>query len=116
MNGRAKDESHFCYPEHIDGQLVTLFGGLNSDNYLKGLTWDEFAKKAAAFLATLNVIHTFREGNGRAQLSFLLLLSENAGHPLDLAQMDPTAMLDAMIASFFGEERPLMKILCDMII
>ena len=81
----------------------------------KGLTQDEFAKKAAAFLATLNVIHTFREGNGRAQLSFLLLLSENADHPLDLAHMDPAAMLEAMIASFFGDERPLKKILCDMI-
>ena len=112
----SKGESHFCYPEHIDGQLATLFGDLASYSNLKGLTRDEFATKAAAFLATLNVIHTFREGNGRAQLSFLLLLSENAGHPLDLAQMDPAAMLEAMIASFFGDERPLTKILCDMIV
>lgn len=111
----SKAESHFCYPEHIDDQLARLFGGLSSDNFLTGLTQDEFAKKAAAFLATLNVIHAFREGNGRAQLTFLLLLSENAGHPLDLAQMNPTAMLGAMIASFFGDERPLTKMLCDMI-
>ncbi|MES2905295.1 MAG: Fic family protein [Pseudomonadota bacterium] len=111
----SKGDSHFCYPEHIDEQLVTLFGGLASDNHLKRLTHDEFAKKGAAFLATLNVIHTFREGNGRAQLSFLLLLSENTGYPLDLAQMDPAAMLEAMIASFFGDERPLTKILYDMI-
>lgn len=111
----SKDESHFCYPEHIDGQLATLFSDLASGGYLKGLTRDEFAAKAATFLATLNVIHTFREGNGRAQLSFLLLLSENAGHPLDLAQMIPAAMLEAMIRSFFGDERPLMKILCDLI-
>jgi cell filamentation protein len=112
----SKGESHFCYPEHIDDQLVTLFGGLNSDNHLKDLTRDGFAKKAAAFLTTLNVIHTFREGNGRAQLSFLLLLSENAGRPLDLAHMDPAAMLEAMIASFFGDERSLTKILYDMIV
>lgn len=112
----SKGESHFCYPEYIDAQLVTLFDDLNLDNHLKGLTRDEFAKKAAAFLATLNIIHTFREGNGRTQLSFILLLSENAGHPLDLAQMDPAAMLEAMIASFFGDERPLIKILYGMIV
>lgn len=112
----SKGESHFCFPEHIDDQLLTLFGGLNSDNHLKGMTRDEFAKKAATFLATLNVIHTFREGNGRAQLSFLLLLSENAGHPLDLVHLNPAAMLEAMIESFFGDERSLTKILCDMII
>lgn len=111
----SKGESHFCYPEYIDDQLVTLFGSLASDIHFKGLTRDDFAKKASAFLGTLNVIHTFREGNGRAQLSFLLLLSENAGHPLDLAQMDPAAMLEAMIASFFGDERPLTKILYNMI-
>jgi len=111
----SKGESHFCYPEHIDAQLATLFGDLASDNHLKRLTRDEFAKRVATFLATLNVIHTFREGNGRAQLSFLLLLSENADHPLDLAQMDPAAMLEAMIASFFGDERPLTKILYNMI-
>jgi cell filamentation protein len=112
----SKGESHFCYPEHINEQLVTLFGGLASDNHLKGLTRDEFATKAATFLATLNVIHTFREGNGRTQLSFLLLLGEDAGHSLDLAQMEPVAMLEAMIASFFGDERPLTKILRDMIV
>ncbi|KRB80629.1 adenosine monophosphate-protein transferase [Sphingomonas sp. Root710] len=112
----SKGTSHFCYPEHIDNQLATLFRGLNSDNHLRGLSCGEFATKVAAFLATLNVIHTFREGNGRAQLSFLLLLSENAGHLLDLAQMDPAAMLEAMIASFYGNEEPLTKILCDLIV
>ena len=112
----SKGESHFCYPEHIDDQLVTLFGGLNSDNHLKDLTRDGFAKKAAAFLTTLNVIHTFREGNGRAQLSFLLLLSENAGRPLDLAHMDPDAMVEASIAHFFGEERSVTKNLYDIIV
>lgn len=111
----AKGESHFCYPEHIDGQLVTLFDGLASDNCLKGLSADDFVKKAAAFLTTLNVIHTFREGNGRAQLSFLLLISEYAEHPLDLTQMDSAVMLDAMIDSFFGNEVPLTKIVRDMI-
>ena len=112
----SKGASHFCYPEQIDSQLNTLFGGLAADNHLKGLTHDEFAKKAAAFLATLNVIHTFREGNGRAQLSFLLLLSENAAHPLDLARMDPSEMLEAMIASFFGDEQPLIRTLRHMIV
>jgi hypothetical protein len=30
--------------------------------------------------------------------------------------MDPAAMLEAMIASFFGDERSLTKILYDMIV
>ena len=84
--------------------LKKLFDDLAKENYFKGLDADAFAAKAAHFLAELNAIHPFREGNGRVQLSFLLLLAENAGHVLDLDRLDPGSFMDAMIASFDGEE------------
>jgi cell filamentation protein len=111
----SKRNSHFCFPEWIDGELAKLFRGLKQERFLKGLSPEAFARKAATFLATLNVIHAFREGNGRAQLSFLLLLADNAGHPLDISQMDPETMLHAMIASFEGDEEPLVQLLLLMI-
>jgi cell filamentation protein len=55
----------------------------------------------------LNAIHPFREGNGRTQLSFLTVLAEQAGHPIEFAQLDPKAMLNAAIRSFDGDEQPL---------
>jgi cell filamentation protein len=55
----------------------------------------------------LNAIHAFREGNGRTQLSFFSLLADRAGHPVDLEKLDPGAMLNAMIASFDGDETEL---------
>ncbi|WP_376707086.1 Fic family protein [Bradyrhizobium agreste] len=64
-------------------------------------------KRAAHFLSELNVIHAFREGNGRTQLSFFLLLADRAGHPIDLEDLDPYAFLNAMIAAFDGDEAPL---------
>jgi len=54
----------------------------------KGLSPQKFADAAAHLLAELNAIHRFREGNGRSQLSFLILLAERAGHPFDLAKVD----------------------------
>ncbi|WP_309606660.1 Fic family protein [Phenylobacterium sp.] len=62
-----------------------------------------FADQAAAFLATLNAVHPFREGNGRTQLTFLALLSDRAGHPLDLDRLEPEQFLAAMVASFGGD-------------
>jgi cell filamentation protein len=59
----------------------------------------EFAQKPAHFLAELNAIHAFREGNGRAQLSFFLLLADQASHPLDFDRFDPDMFLNAMIAN-----------------
>ena len=111
----SKQDSHFCYPEYIDAELCKLFDQLAADDYLCELPREIFAEKAAEFLATLNVIHTFREGNGRTQLSCLLLVADNAGHAMSLAALDPEAMLQAMIQSFFGNAVPLAAILTSVI-
>lgn len=79
------------------------------------MTAASFATEAAHFVAEFNAIHPFREGNGRAQLTFLTVLADTAGHPLDLQNMRPRTMLDAMIASFGGNEAPLRKLIRSLI-
>lgn len=111
----SKDESPFCYPENIAGEMRGLFARLAADRFLQGRDAAGFTDGAAAFLAYLNAIHPFREGNGRAQLTFMTLLALRAGHSLDLTSLDPTAFLKAMIASFFGDEAPLRQSLHDLI-
>ncbi|MDX3132900.1 Fic family protein [Streptomyces europaeiscabiei] len=49
----------------------------------------------------LNVLHPFREGNGRAQRAFLDQLSTDAGYALNWSGMDPQRNEDAS-----GEELP----------
>ena len=101
----SKDGSMFCYPEYIPAEMQKLFARLRQDNYLRDLTSGEFIRKAAHFLAPLNAIHPFRDGNGRAQLAFLALLASQTGHPLRLRQLRAQMFLAAMIASFHGEEK-----------
>lgn len=103
----AKDGSAFCYPENIPGQIEELFDWLRTQNFLRQLGARDFAAALAHFLAVLNAIHAFREGNGRTQLIFAALLAARAGHPLDLAKLDPERFLAAMITSFKGDEAPL---------
>jgi cell filamentation protein len=103
----AKGDNAFCYPEHIDREMRQLFTELSKQKHLKGVNARTFADKAAHFLAELNAIHPFREGNGRTQLSFLVILARQAGHPLNRRQFKPQVTLRAMIASFGGNERPL---------
>ncbi|MGO8799966.1 MAG: Fic/DOC family protein [Roseiarcus sp.] len=107
----AKGGSMFCYPEHIDSEMRKLFGRLSAAKFLKGQSAASFAQQAAHALAELNAIHPFREGNGRAQLTYLTLLAERAGHPLSLERMDPAVMLEAMVASFKSDEAPLAAII-----
>lgn len=105
----AKGDSMFCYPEHIASEMEHLFAWAESRNFLADLAARRFAADAAHFLATLNAIHPFREGNGRTQLSFLAILAARANHPLTLMHLDPAAFLAAMIESFQGDEKPLAR-------
>ena len=103
----TKGRSTFCYPEHVAREMQRLFSWLKDGRFLQDRSPYEFAAGAAHCLAELNAIHPFREGNGRTQLTFLALVAEHAGHPLDLDRLDAEAALDAMIQSFNGEEKPL---------
>jgi len=111
----SKSGSAFCYPENIDREMRRLFAEVAEQNYYARLEAEAFAKKAAHFLAELNAIHPFREGNGRTQLSFLTLLAEGARHPLNLEKLDPAAILEATIESFGGSEEPLAAVIKDLI-
>jgi cell filamentation protein len=111
----SKGSNPFCFPEYIESEAAKLFEQLKSDRYLDNLDVEAFAAKAAHFLSELNVIHAFREGNGRSQLSFFALLADHAGHPLDFDRLDPEAMLGAMIVSFDGDEQWLAEIIRKMI-
>ena len=111
----AKEGNTFCYPEHIDREMRQLFAQLTKQKHLRSLNVTEFAAKAAHFLAELNAIHPFREGNGRTQLSFLIIVAERARHPLALQRLDPRAILNATIASFGGDERPLVDVIATLV-
>lgn len=111
----SKAGSMFCYPENIAGEMRKLFGDLRARRHLDGLSAEQFAAQAAHFLAELNAIHPFREGNGRTQLTFLTMLADRAGHALDLDRLDPEAIMAAMIASFGGREQPLALLIQSLI-
>jgi cell filamentation protein len=111
----SKEGSTFCYPENIDREMRRLFHDLSAQNYLEHLDVASFSAVAAHFLAELNAIHPFREGNGRTQLAFLTLLAERAGHPLAMEQLDPPAILKAVVESFEGREQPLAQLIAGLI-
>jgi cell filamentation protein len=101
----SKGGNSFCFPENIENQATK-----------QGLDGPAFADKAAHFLAELNAIHAFREGNGRSQLTFFILLADYAGYPIGLDKLDPNKMLNAMIASFDGDEAMLADVIKGLIL
>lgn len=106
----SKGGSTFCFPEHIDAEMLKLFTVCSPD-WFRGLGENEFANRLAHFLAELNAIHPFREGNGRVLLLFASLLTEMTGRQLAFERMDAAKTMAAMIASFRGDEGPLATII-----
>ena len=104
----SKGGNAFCYPEYIDREMKKLFAKLRTEVFLPGAERGAFVTAAADFLAELNAIHPFREGNGRSQLAFLHLLGLRSGHPFELQRIDRETFLPAMIASFGGNNEPLL--------
>jgi cell filamentation protein len=105
----GKQDSMFCYPEHIDAQIKRLFAKLRNEAYLRDLLKEKFVKKAALFLSDLNAIHAFRDGNGRTQLAFMALVATRAGHSLNFEILEPGDFLDAMVRSFQGDDTNLIN-------
>lgn len=100
----GKGGNWFCYPEFIEDQATALFATLIAADHFGGLPVETFAAELAHFISELNVIHYFREGNGRAQFTFMLMLAHYADHPIDVARIDEAEILGALIEAFKGRE------------
>ena len=110
----GKGGNWFCFPDFIDSELDRLFGDLRKKKHLVGLSLDDFAREAAHFIAEVNAIHPFREGNGRTQLAFLRLLCLNAGWRFDASVLERERVISAMIASFDGKPDALTELVRDV--
>lgn len=95
----AKDFFTFAQTQHIETSARDLFSQLRNEGFLKGMPVDRFADRAAHYLAEINVLHPFREGNGRTQREFVRQIAQNAGYDLDWSRLDPERLLRASIRS-----------------
>ena len=73
------------YPgnDEMNRAAEARYAALADDNYLRGLDRSTFVSLLAEHWGELNVIHTFREGNTRAQFVFFSQLIHEAGYELD---------------------------------
>lgn len=95
----AKGEFRFAEWEYIEEELERLLKELQNENYLEEKNKNELAKRLAYYMSELNVLHPFREGNGRTIREFIRQLALKNGYVLNLKKVPPKEMLDASIKS-----------------
>jgi cell filamentation protein len=87
--------THFTEPGKIQSELTSIFDGLRKANGLKGLSRLEFADAAADVFGRVNHVHSFLEGNGRTQQTFIRLLAQEAAHAISFAGVTRDRMYQA---------------------
>ena len=95
----AKGYFSFAEWEYIDTELRKLLEKLHKSNLLKNDTRAELVKNLAYYLSELNVLHPFREGNGRTIREFIRELAYKNGYLLDLQKVEPSEVYDAFLKS-----------------
>lgn len=98
-----KGSTQFMPRQFIETGMADVHRRIVSASYLKNMSQDAFAEKAAEIIGDINHIHPFREGNGRTQLQYLKQLADRAGHRIDLRRLEPTLWIDASISSNDGD-------------
>ena len=100
----AKGYFRFAEWEYIEEELDKLLIKLKNENYLNEKSEEELAKALAYYMSELNVLHPFREGNGRTIREFIRQLALKNGYTLNLKKVEPQKMLNASIKSIIDTE------------
>ncbi len=109
----TKGSTRFAYAEKIEYAGNKLFEQLADEKYLVGLNAEAFSDRAGFYLGEINVLHPFREGNGRAQREFIGQLAHEAGYHINWSAMSRDAVMQASILAYHSTHTALATIIRD---
>jgi cell filamentation protein len=84
----------------IPGYADDLFDKLKGEGFLSGKSKEEMPERLTYYLSEINVMHPFREGNGRTQRVFIEYLAQSAGFFVDFSEVGGKEMIEASVRSF----------------
>lgn len=79
----SKSDTRFCTFSRIEIEANKLLNSLQQQHYFRDLEPQQLIYKLADLYCELNVIHPFREGNGRTQRIFFEHLIAYCGYGID---------------------------------
>ena len=106
-----KGDTRFCTFSRIEIETNKLLNPLQEQNYFQGLESQQLIPKLADLYCELNVIHPFREGNGRTQRIFFEHLIAHCGYGIDWSHINSKDQwVAANIEGFYSNLQPLTQI------
>lgn len=99
----SKKGTNFCDAEKIAERGQAIFKRLKESGYLSRCKGDDFIAEFTDLYCDLNMLHPFREGNGRIQRLFLTMLLLNLDYSIDFSHIDKDELMIATIKSVSGD-------------
>lgn len=105
----AKGGSRFGSHFYLEEYARNLFRKLSAERtaWKFGDVIGEVPSRLAEYLGEINAMHPFREGNGRAQRTFIGELAQEHGLKIQWHSISQAQMVQASISSFHGDAAPL---------
>ena len=98
----SKKGTNFTSAENIETIANACFGRLKNQNYFKNIDFDNFIENIVDFYCSTNMLHPFREGNGRTQRIFIAQLIRFCGYDINFSEIDTDELMVATIHSANG--------------
>lgn len=111
----SKKGTSFAKADEIEQLADACFARLKSENYFKGQAFNEFVRNIVDFYCVTNMLHPFREGNGRTQRIFISQLIRFAGYEIDFSSINTDNLMSATIQSANGVDIYLKEIFANAI-
>ena len=99
----SKGDTRFCHASRIEPEAEKIFTKLHSDNYFVGLSQKSLVEHLAILHDDINILHPFREGNGRTLRVFFEHIVLHCGYGVDWLQVTKDEWLTANQKAFYGD-------------
>lgn len=107
----SKGSTRFCACSFIEREAKKIFKRLEEENHLAGLDKNSFIAKLAEYYCDINVIHPFREGNGRAQRILFEHICIHNGFNLNFSGISVDDWIEANILGYHCNYEAMEKIM-----
>ncbi len=106
----SKKGTNFAQANKIAQLMEACFKRLKDNDCFRNNTFEEFVTNVVDFYQVTNMIHPFREGNGRTQRLFIAQLIRHNGYDINFADIDGNELMIATIQAANGVKDNLVQI------
>lgn len=98
----SKKGTLFANADEIERIADACFKRLADNNFFRDMDFNDFVENIVDFYCVTNILHPFREGNGRTQRIFIAQLIRFNGYDIDFNSIDADELMMATIQAANG--------------